>query len=189
MRFFVCLFLAGCTASSTVPGMEPVAPRAHDREPTLVELARTSPADDQRPLLVVFPRHACSASASMVLVDENATFLGAVTPGTAALLSVKKDTRRVFAVSSVDVYAAPTRWLARYRLELPPAPSGVLFDTVRPSTRECGNGQYAKPTIASKEQLENALAENDVSWLAPRTLEGQAWLDAHRERVRELLQR
>ena len=190
-RFSVALLLAaGCLPPQTTPGMSPAAPRPHDRDLSLVELARVAPAlDDQRALLVVYPRDACSGSASMVLVDDGGGFLGAVGPGSAALLSIPKTTRALYAMSSVEVYAPVTTWAARFEVVLPPAPGGLVFRTRRFDARLCGNGQYADPIAASKDELEEILADADLRWLELRRDDGQAWLDAHRERVREVIAR
>lgn len=184
-------FAAACVPPSAQPGMVEVAPRAHDAEPSLVELARVPGERDRRPLLVVYPRTGCSGSASMVLVDDHARFVGAVLPGSATLLAVPSETRTLFAISSVEIAAPVRTWSALSIVDVPAAPSGLLLRSRRWSGRDCGTGQYADVVTATKAELEDVLAEEDdrIRWLAPRPSDGQAWLDAHRARVREVIAR
>lgn len=171
------------------PGMVAVAPRTHEREPALLELSRVTPSPGRRALLVVHPRTACSGSASLVLLDADGAFVGALPPGTAALLDVGAAQRSLMAVSSVELAAPVRTWSAFAEVAVPPPPSGLVVRTRRWDARECGGGQYADVVTATKAELEAVLAEAEIRWLAARPAEGQAWLDAHRARVRELVAR
>jgi hypothetical protein len=185
MRKLALVFaLAACHVGAP-PGMALSAPRPHAEDSTLVELARV---EAQRALLVVYPRDACSGSASTVLMDEHGRFLGAIAPGTAALLDVPASASTLVAVSAVEV-AAP-RGLPVYvdDVSVPPLPDGLLLRSTHASARQCHhNGQYADVRRATKPELEAAIANADIHWLEPRTEAGQAWLDANRTRVREIL--
>ena len=167
--------------------MAPVSARVHDAEPSFMELARAAPKTGHRALLVVYPRTACAGSASTVFMDEEGTFIGAVAPGTAALLDVPNGVRKVVAVSSVEVSAPLRTWSLADDVALPSPPSGLLLRARQWNGRECASGQYAAASVASKAQLEDVLGEEEIRWLEPRPQEGQAWLDAHRERVGEVL--
>lgn len=176
------------SASGTNPGMAQRPRRPYAADATLDELARLEVANGQRPLLVVYPRSACSGSAKAVFVDRSGRFLGAVGPGQAALFGVPSG-GGLLAFSSVELTSPLGRWFAIDEIE-PPAPgSGLLLEAPRVSARQCGSGQYANPNVATKRELEAALAESDVEWLEPRLAEGQAWLDEHHERVDELVGR
>lgn len=179
----------GCAASGTLPGMVEASPRLHDREPSLVELARAAPPSDHRVLLVVYPRTACSASASTIFMDRAGTFIGAVAPGTAALLSVPKRLRTLVAVSSVEVSAPLHTWSSIEETPVPPAPAALVLRARQWSARECASGQYTQIAVATKDEVERTLADEDIRWLEARPRAGQAWLDAHRERVAEVLAR
>lgn len=183
----VVLAVQACGPSPVPPGMALRSPRVHAPDPSLLELARLEPGAHGRALLVVYPRTACSATARSVFVDARGTFLGALAPGTAALLRVPVNTDEIFVLSSVDVTAPPRSWAGLERAPVPPPPNGLRLEALRWSARECGSGQYAKVTVASKGELEATLAEAEIDWLEPRAREGQAWLDAHRHRVHEVL--
>lgn len=183
------LAVAGCGTHGTLPGMAPYAPRAHAEDPALVELSRAEPRDDMRALLVVYPRDACSGSASAVFVDEDLRFLGALGPGTAALLEVPRRASTVFAIPSIELTASRGTSSTLDRVDVPQEPDGIRLASWRPSggAGGCGNGQYTDAFVASKEELEALLAENMVTWLAAQRGEGQAWLDSRRERLEEVV--
>jgi hypothetical protein len=155
----------------------------------LVELARGEPRAGERALLVVFPRTACSGSASGIIVDEQGRFLGAIAPGTAALLNVPADVATVALFSSVEVTAPVGTWHDAKRITMPTAASrsGIVIRSARWSARECATGQYFDVEVATKDALESELAESDVKWIAPIGSGGQTWLDAHGRRVAEVL--
>lgn len=165
------------------------SPRDHALDPALVELARGEPSAGERALLVVFPRSACSGSASSIVVDERGRFLGAVAPGTAALLTLPASVTTVAIFSSVEVTAPVGTWHDAKRISVPSAPSrsGIVIRSARWSARECATGQYFDLEIATKESLENELAESEIRWVAPTGAGGQSWLDAHGTRVAEVL--
>jgi hypothetical protein len=177
---------SACAPPATPPGMATRPPRPSTFGADLVELARVEPSASDRPLLVVFPRSACSGAASVVLVDEEQRFVGAIAPGTAALLRVPLAARRLTAFSSIEVTAAVGSWRATRQVQVPALPSGLLLSSSRFSTRECGSGHYADVTVATKRELETALAEADFVWLDPHVERGQAWLARHPRRVAEL---
>src|SRR5690606_34392582 len=123
MRAWAILGLAvlpACEPAGTLPGMAAATPRAHSGAPRLVELARAAPPSGHRALVVVYPRTACSGSASTVFMDRRGRFLGAVGPGTAALLTVPRDLDALVAVSSVEVSAPLGRWGAVDEIAVPP---------------------------------------------------------------------
>jgi hypothetical protein len=167
--------------------MRPMTPHVHDEDPSMIELARVEPNESERVLLVVFPRTPCSASASGVFVDERGRFLGAVAPGSAALLSVPVAARSITLFSSVEVTAPLGTWHDAKRVTVPVAPSGLILHATQWGPRECASGQYFEARAATKRELEAELAESDVDWLSPSRHEGQAWLDSHRRRVAEVL--
>jgi hypothetical protein len=182
------LFAAGCVSTSaSAPGMREAQLRAHPADPSLLELARVEGKDDERPLLVVYPRDACSGSASGVLVDDRGHYLGAIAPGTASLLSIPARLRTIHVFSSVEVTAPAGAWFSTDVVAVPPSPAGLVLRATRFSARQCGSGQYLDVTAASKEALEHELEESQVRWFVAGPREGQAWLDAHRARVDEVL--
>lgn len=165
------------------------SPHEHARDPSLVELARGEPRSGERALLVLFPRTACSGSASGVVVDDRGRFLGAIAPGTAALLNVPADIASVAIFSSVEVTAPVGTWHDAKRIALPPSASrsGIVVRSTRWSARECATGQYFDIEVATKEALETELAESEIRWVAPAGADGQAWLDEHGTRIAEVL--
>ena len=179
--------LGGCLPAAPPPGMALQKAQPHAPSPSLIELARVEPAPLHRALLVVYPRTGCSGSASVVFLDEQGDFIGAVAPGTATLLEVPIATRKLVTASSVEVSAPLRAWATADEVELPAAPAGLLVRSLRWNARECGNGQYAEVAPAARDELEETLAEAEVRWLVARPCAGQAWLEAHRARVGEVL--
>jgi hypothetical protein len=186
---FVSLCASCALPGGPPPGMRETQRRAHPADPSLIELARLDANASERALLVVYPRTSCSGSASGVLVDEQGRFLGAIAPGTAALISIPKGTRTITAFSSVEVTAPAGAWFATDEVAVPSQPGGLLLRSSRSSARQCGNGQYFDVVAATKERLEHELEESEVRWFEVGKAEGQAWLDAHRARVDDLLGR
>lgn len=181
---------AACVPSPREPGTSVRSPRPHTPDSTLVELARAEPTRDQRALLVVYPRSACSGSARTVILDGAGTFLGAVGPGEAALLSVATDVRTVFIVSSVEITAPVGTSFILAEVPVAASPDGIILDSTRISTRQCGkSGQHANARVATKAELETALAQSEFQYVESRPAEGQVWIDAHRNRVVEVLRR
>lgn len=172
---------------SAPPGMAVRPSRAREGRADLLELASVESLGGRRALLVVHLRSACSGSAPTVLLGRDGRFLGALPPGTAALLSLPGTTRSIVAVSSVEVSAPAGMSFYSDHVDVPPGPDGLLIRANRFSTRECGNGQYADVTAASKSTLEEALGDAELEWLEPRADEGQVWVDQHRRRVAELV--
>lgn len=167
-------------------------PRRPSPDDALVdEVARVDPRESDRALLVVYPKTPCSGSARMVVLDDSGNFYGAVGPGEAALLEVPKNRRELVVVSNVEISAAPRTWFFVDRVDVPAEPNGLLLESLRRSTRACGaSGHYVNVTIATKGELESALADaTAIRWRTPRRAEGQAWIEEHRERVDELVER
>ena len=177
---------AGCVPTRPPPGMVVQVAQPHAPDPTLLELSRTEPRVQERSLLVVHPRTACSGSAGMVFLDDRGSFLGAVPPGSAALLRVPQEARSLRVFSSVEVTASKGSWYLATDVAIPPFPDGILLDAQRWSSSRCGDGHYASAAPASKRELEATLSEASITWLVPEPDEGQAWLDAHHARVQEL---
>lgn len=166
-------------------------PRRPSPDDALVdEVARVDPRETDRALLVVFPKTACSGSARMVVLDDSGNFYGAVAPGEAALLEIPRARRELVVVSNVEISAAPRTWFYVDRLDVPAEPSGLILGSLRRNTRTCGSGHYVQVSVATKEELEATLADaTSIRWRTPRRAEGQAWIDEHRERVDELVDR
>jgi len=139
--------------------------REHAADPSLVELARVEGKDGERALLVVYPRSACSGSASGVLVDNHGHFLGAVAPGNAALIRVPADQRTVTSFSSAEVTAPAGAWFATDEIAVPAAPAGHLFGSPRASRHCGGGGQYPGVVVGSNAELEEAFDSSDLRLL------------------------
>jgi hypothetical protein len=186
------MVVSSIAAIACAPAMEGMAlqpARPHSLEPSLDELARTVVPEGKRALLVVYPRSACSGSARMVFVDDEGTFFGAVGPGQAALLTVPSRLEHVVAISNVEVTAPVGAWFYVDEVHLAPPPSGIILTAYRANARQCGSGQYAGASIATKAEMESALSEAEIQWVQPRPAEGQAWLESRRKRMDELLGR
>jgi hypothetical protein len=163
-----------------------MAPRAAASS-SLEEVAHAEPPPGYRVLLVAYPRTACSGSARTVLMDASGTFFGAVGPGEASLITLPLGTRTLVAVSAVEI-VAPTRTRFAYdAIEVPSAPGAVLLESTRVDARQCSRtGQYASASSVSKREIEERLADAEITWLEPRPHEGQGWLDEHRARIDEM---
>lgn len=185
--FVVLAFLAGCVGRAGPPGMRAEAARPHPSDASLVELARVEPHADGRALLVVHPRTACSGSASTVFVDDAGRFVGAVAPGTAALVEVSAHARELLAISSVELDAPLGMWSVADRVRVPAPPSGLLLESWKWNSRVCGNGHYADVHAATKGELEDVLGREAIPFFTPSPREGQAWVAARRDRVAEVL--
>jgi hypothetical protein len=157
---------------------------------SLVEVARVEPPPGHRSLLVAYPRTPCSATARTVFMDGDGTFYGAVAPGEATLLTLPVGTRTLLAVSSVEIHASPRTRLSFHEVDVPALPNALLLEGIRASARQCStSGHYASTTSVSKGEIEERLANAEIAWMEPRPREGQAWLEAHRARVDEILGR
>lgn len=179
--------VSGC-AFGGARGMNEIAARDAAGDPSLIERARVTPAVDERVLLAMYPRDACTGSASAVLVDRTGRFLGTVAPGSAALLRLPKGAHEILTFSSIDVTATDRAEPLVQEVAVPDAPSGIVFRTLRSARGvRCNNGQYMEALVASKAALEGELAETDFTFLEPDTARGQAWLDAHRRRFARIL--
>jgi hypothetical protein len=182
--------LIGCTSNVTSSGMHPVQPRTFDGDASLVELARLSPTHGRRALLVVYPKGMRGGTTRSVFMDRNGAFLGSVAPGEAALLDLPETMTSLLVVSSVEIVAPVRTWSHLEVADVPPAPGGIVLRTSR---KICGTGGripscfYADPSTATKGELEELLANDEIRWVTAIVPEGQAWLDANRARVRELV--
>jgi hypothetical protein len=124
------------------------------------------------------------------LPDSDGRFYGAVAPGEATLLTLPVDTRTLLAVSSVEIDAPPRTRLSFHEFDVPALPDALLLEGIRGSARQCStSGHYASTTSVSKLAIEERLADTEIAWMEPRPREGQAWLEAHRARVDEILGR
>lgn len=169
------------------PGMTPAHAHPHAEDRALDELARVTPHEGDRPLLVVHRREACSGSAAIVLLDEHGTFYGSVAPGEAALLEVPTTLKELQVLSSVEVTAPLHTSFVRDEIAVPPFPGGLLVTPRRANARDCwSTGQYATVRAATREELEEVLGDAKVIWLEPRPLDGQRWLERHRPRIDEI---
>ena len=125
-----------------------------------------------------------------VLVDDRGSFVGALAPGTAALLSIPAGPQRLHAFSSVEVTAAPGSWSWVDDVTVGPPASGIVLRTARVDARQCGRtGQYTQARAATRAELDEFLGEGELRWETPTRREGQAWLEAHHGRVQEILAR
>lgn len=178
--------LAGCGVR-TPQGMNVTTPRVSADDDALMELARATPTEGERVLLVVYPRDACTGSTSAVIVDERGRFLGAVAPETAALVRVPRE-GRLLAFSSIDVTASDRSEPLVQEIDPRAVTDGFVFRTLRGRTmRHCTTGQYMEALFASKSELEAVIAEKEYVFLEPDSAAGQAWLDAHRARVDRII--
>jgi len=193
-RLLTLAALAALSGAACIPaaqaGMADQPRRPSPDDALVDEVARVEPRGADRALLVVYPKTACSGSARMVVLDDSGNFYGAIGPGEAALLEIPKARREIIVVSNVEITSAPRTWFYADRLDVPAEPNGLVLEAMRRNTRTCMSGQYAHVTVATKEELESTLANAvDIRWRTPRRAEGQAWIDEHRERVDELVDR
>jgi hypothetical protein len=180
LSFFACV-------APPPPVMAPQSARAA-ASPLLVEVAHAEPPLGHRTLLVAYPRTPCAGSARTVLMDESGKYFAAVAPGEATLLTLPERTRMLIAVSSVEIYAPKGTRYVFEEVDVPAAPGAILLEGLRGDARSCRtSGHYASATSVSKREIEDRLAEAEIAWMEPRPREGQAWLDAHRPRLDEIL--
>ncbi len=185
--FVVPLLVAGC-APTRPEGMVQTSTSVHRADPSLLELARVDARPGERAFLVVYPRTACSGSAATVLVDDRGRFLAAVTPGTATLIRLAARAQTIHAFSGVEVTAARGTWSWVDDVAVSAEASGLALKSARLDARQCGrSGQYAEARVASRAELQQYLANVELQWEAPAQREGDAWLEAHRPRVDEIL--
>ena len=187
-RWFFVLAAVSCGCTPPLaPGMVPVVRRPRADDVQLDEVARATPKEGARPLLVVHRREACSASAPVFLVDRRGTFYGAVGPGQAALITLPRDLARLEVLSSVDITAPLHSFSVGGDVAIPRLPAGVLITPRRVSARECwSTGQYVDARPAEKEELESILGDADFTWLEPRVADGQRFLERHHARLDEI---
>lgn len=178
----------GC-APTTPAMMAPQSPRPA-ASPSHVEVARVEPPPGHRSLLVAYPRTACAGSARTVLIDAEGKYFGAVAPGEATLLIIPLSIGTLFAVSSVEIHAPMGTRFVFEEVDVSRVPDALLLEGIRASARQCStSGHYANAEAVTKREIEDRLAEEEITWMAPRPREGQAWIEAHRPRVDEILGR
>jgi hypothetical protein len=171
------LAAAGTTscAAATAPGMMVVASSG----------ATSGPGS----MLVAFPASVCTGSDSAVFLDASGGFVGAVAPGTATYLEVPENAARLFVVSSRDVTAPRGTWFSRHVVERPGerVERGIVVTVPRADAKNCYRSATPIPEVVTFEAATQA-AKNQ-KWLDVRAGEGTLWLDQHRARVDELLDR
>lgn len=164
-------------------------PRPHVEDASFLELARAEPKVGRRTLIAVYRKEPCSGATRSILTDENGAFLGSLAPGEGALLDLSDRTRTIFVVSRVELDAPRGTWSTFMEVTVPRANEALVLSALRHDARQCSSGKYAQVSIASKEELERILADAPVKWLTPDVRAGEAWLDARRGRLDEILGR
>ena len=165
--------LASACAGPSAPGM------------ALVPYSGTSSGPGS--MLVAFPITACTGTASAVFIDDKGGFVGAVAPGTATYLAFPEEATHLFAVSSQDVTAQKGTWYRRHDITRPPerVEVGLVVEVARVDAKNCYRNATPTPTVVTYELATRAT--KDLKWLDVRQEEGTRWLDEHRARVTELL--
>jgi hypothetical protein len=122
-----------------------------------------------------------------VFLDEKGGFVGAVAPGTATYLAFPEEATHLFVVSSMDVTAAKGTWFRRHEVARPPerVELGLVVEVARVDAKNCYRTATPTPTMVTYEAATRAT--KDLKWLDVRREEGTRWLDEHRARVTELL--
>lgn len=168
----IALFASGCVAPSA-PGM------------AIVNSSGTSSGPGS--MLVAFPTTACTGTASAVFLDDKGGFVGAVAPGTATYLAFPEEATHLYVVSSQDVTAAKGTWFRRHDVTRPPerVEVGLVVEVARVDAKNCYRNATPTPTLVTYDIATRAT--KDLKWLDVRQEEGTAWLDEHRARVNELL--
>ena len=166
--------LAGC-AASTAPGMAIVA--------------SSGGASGPGSMLVAFPSTPCTGTDSAVFLDEKGAFVAAVAPGTATYVAFPDEATRLYVFSSRDVTAERGTWFRRHEVARPPerVEQGILVDVARVDAKNCYRNALPTPSVVSYEVATRAT--KDLKWLDVRAGEGTRWLDEHRARVTELLEK
>ncbi len=164
--------LAGC-AAPTAPGMAVVASSGSTSGPGS--------------MLVAFPSNPCTGTDSAVFLDDKGSFVAAVAPGTATYVAFPDAATRLYVFSSRDVTAERGTWFRRHEVARPPerVEQGILVDVARVDAKNCYRNALPTPSVVSYEVATRAT--KDLKWLDVRAEEGTRWLDEHRARVTELL--
>ena len=168
----IALFASACAAPSA-PGM------------AIVNSSGTSSGPGS--MLVAFPTTACTGTASAVFLDDKGGFVGAVAPGTATYLAFPEEATHLYVVSSQDVTAAKGTWFRRHDVTRPPerVEVGLVVEVARVDAKNCYRNATPTPNLVTYDVATRAT--KDLKWLDVRQEEGTAWLDEHRARVTELL--
>ena len=138
-------------------------------------------------MLVAFPATACTGSDSAVFLDDKGGFVAAVAPGTATYLAFPDEATRLFVVSSRDVTAPRGTSFRRHEVARPPerVEQGLVIDVARIDAKNCNRSATPTPAVVTFETATRAT--KDLKWLDVRADDGTRWLDEHRARVTELL--
>ena len=184
--FFVGV--AGC-GSMSAPGMS-----ASTQTVTSATIVASSPGSEASTsgvtLLVALPVSACSGTESAVFLDERGRFVGSVSPGTAAALTVPRDSQHLYVFGSADI-TAPTR-MSFLRHEAPLRPDqGIVIAVPAADGHNC-SGKWSGPLTVTPQATSIAAtteAARTLTWLEVRGAAGTQWLDEHHARVDELLGR
>jgi hypothetical protein len=166
--------LAGCAAPGA-PGMAVVASSGSTSGPGS--------------LLVAFPSSPCTGTDSAVFLDDKGAFVAAVAPGTATYVAFPEEATRLYVFSSRDVTAERGTWFRRHEVGRPPerVEQGILVEVARIDAKNCYRNATPAPSVVSYEVATRAT--KDLKWLDVRPDEGARWLDEHRARVTELLEK
>ncbi len=143
------------------------------------------PADGSRVIIVAYPMHPCASSSSAVFVDEQGAFLGSVSAGTASMLRVPANARMIHSFSSTEVTAARGTWFSREDISLTKFPEAILVEPSR-GGKNCGSGT-PWVYVTSRASLEPRIGR--LAWIETDGQRGHAWLDAHRARVNDVLEK
>jgi hypothetical protein len=182
---FLCMFVAGCVGrQGPAPGMAVVSPAPEEEAPRTV-LAVPLPSDGTRTIVVAYPAHACASQASAVFVDPDGKFLGSVSAGTASMLRVPQTMPMIHVFSSVEVTAARGTWFTREDISLRTNPEALVVTPIG-AGKHCGSGT-PRVDLATRRELEPKIGR--LAWIDVDGNRGRAWLDAHRARIDEVLER
>lgn len=166
--------LAGC-AAATAPGMAVVASSGSSSGPGS--------------MLVAFPSSPCTGTDSAVFLDDKGAFVAAVAPGTATYVAFPDEATRLYVFSSRDITAERGAWFRRHEVARPPerVEQGILVEVARRDAKNCYVNAIPAPSVVSYEVATRASRE--LKWLDVRPAEGAKWLDEHRARITELLEK
>jgi hypothetical protein len=159
--------------------------------PGMVLVTSSGTSSGPGSMLVAFPVTACTGTASAVFLDDKGGFVGAVAPGTATYLAFPEEATHLFVVSSQDVTAPKGTWYRRHDVTRPPerVEVGLVVEVARVDAKNCYRDRTPTPTPTLVSYELATRATKDLKWLDVRQEEGTRWLDEHRARVTELLEK
>jgi hypothetical protein len=173
--------VGGC-ASVNAPGMA-----ASTQTVTSATMPAVSPGGGVT-LLVAFPVSPCSGTESAVFLDERGHFVGSVSPGAAAALTVPRESQHLFVFGSSDITAPLKMSFLRHEAPLRPD-QGIVIEVPSADGHNCA-GKWSGPLTVRPQATSLAAtteAARKLTWLEVRPADGSRWLDEHRARVDELL--